>query len=185
MNDALIAAILSAVGGVLITAIVAAIKAALNSRAVINESLRNLRLEKYPEVWRATSHLSRWPRPRLTDHELQEFHTSLQSWYYEKGGLYLSYSARDRYDEMQQSLEAWLEGGRRPATTPVPADVYDRLLGVCSSLRTALTEDLETRRARSMIRALERTRNHRIQAKKAATFIETLTKKTKELPTAD
>ncbi|MFI6875164.1 hypothetical protein ACIBL6_17180 [Streptomyces sp. NPDC050400] len=185
MNDALIAAILSAVGGVLITAIVAAIKAALTSRATINESLRNLRLEKYPEVWQATSHLSPWPRRSLTDHELQEFHTSLQSWYYEEGGPYLSYSARDRYDEMQQSLEAWLEGGRRPATTPVPDVVYDGLLGVCHSLRTALTEDLETRRARSMIRALKRSRKHRIQARKAATCIDALTKKTRELPTTD
>ncbi|MFC8127424.1 hypothetical protein [Streptomyces sp. NPDC057302] len=185
MNE-MVTAITGAVVGALFAGILAAIKAALVSRAGINESLRSLRLSSYPDIWRETSYISRWPRRELTARELARFHSVLQQWYYQRGGLYLSHSARDRYNEVQKVLETWLQG-RNPdaADASVPPPVYDALVDVGHALRTALTEDLETRRARSLIHALGRARRHRGQARRARSSMATLEKEMRAATRAD
>lgn len=135
MTDVNTAALISAAGGGLIAASLAAVKGFLASRASVNESLRELRLGSYPSVWKTTSAVSRWPRNKLTTGELVAFHKEMRHWYYGTGGLYLSRTARARYGELQQSLEAWLKGADPDASEPIPDDVYEGIMEVSSALR--------------------------------------------------
>jgi hypothetical protein len=105
--------------------------------------------------------------------DLEEFHRWFRSWYYEAGGLHLSENSRARYGEVQELMAAHLrvpEGQAMPAQSsgPLPDDVYGGLMEACSALRTALTEDLESRRQRSVLHSISLAARHRKQRRGAA-----------------
>jgi hypothetical protein len=137
-------------------------------RAKTAEELRAERLEatRYPAVWKLTSALSVWPRQEPTYGELAELHRSLRQWYYDGGGIYLSERSRARYGDVQELIAAHVAVGGDPRA-PLAPRVYDGLMKTCSALRTALAEDLETRRQRSFWWTLARIRWHRQKAKEA------------------
>ena len=167
-----VAGIAAIVGG----ASVALVQGFVASRGKENEELRNWRLKVYPAVWRLTSIVPRWPQADPTYHDLWELHLALRKWYFESGGLYLSENARARYGEMQELLDAYLAGRDRDDETPVPhrafgaasADSpYNALMDTASAFRTALTEDLSTRRTKSLLWAIVFWRRHRKEHDKA------------------
>jgi hypothetical protein len=172
ITTAVIAGIAAIVGG----ASVALVQGFIASRGKENEELRNWRLKVYPAVWRLTSTVPRWPQADPTYHDLWDVHLALRKWYYESGGLYLSENARARYGEMQELLDAYLDGRDRADETPVPhrafgaakADSpYKALMDTGSAFRTALTEDLSTRRTRSVLWAIVIWRQHRKEQREA------------------
>jgi hypothetical protein len=135
--------------------------------------MRQLRLHSYPLLWQLTSSFSRWPRMTNTYADLEEFHRWFRSWYYEVGGLHLSENSRARYGEAQELMAAHLgapEGQAMPVQPlrPIPDDVYGGLLEACSALRTGLTEDLESRRQRSVLYNISLAAQHRKQKQNAA-----------------
>ncbi len=163
MSVALISAVVALVSGL----ITAAVTGWLAGRAKVAEELRELRLTVYPPVWKRTSVFSRWPRTDVTYDGVQRFHVDLRKWYFELGGLYLSENARDRYGDLQELVEAHLDYHSDPEGDELPTPVYDDLMETSSAFRTALTEDLESRRQSSLWWTLSRARLHRSQHRDA------------------
>jgi hypothetical protein len=177
MSGALLTPIVTAVLGILVATIVALVNGALSSRASESEGLRTHRLEAYPEVWKLTAAVSRWPRTDISYRDLWALHKSLRTWYFDTGGLFLSENSRSRYGEMQELIDAWVAGRpEKDATTVAHSattdrgareSAYEALMLTCSAFRTALTEDLATRRSRSLLWAAilwKRHRDQKIQA---------------------
>lgn len=162
MTTELVSALIGLVVGVVGTYV----KTLLANRAAVGEELRGARLAPYEELWKDTQLLSRWPRWPLTAGELRGLHERLRAWYYETGGLYLSTNARVRYGEVQQLIAAVLRDATDDAAGVADRD-YDDLMDTCSALRTAITEDLESRRQRSFWTELRRRREHDAQARAA------------------
>jgi hypothetical protein len=134
----------------------AVLGAALTSRAKIDEGLRASRLKVYPQLWEHTATASRWPRNSVDVTQLSEFHKALRHWYYTSGGLFLSERARKLYGNLQE-LNDWMLQSRENEGTPlITKDEYDDLRDFCSSLRTALTLDLQTRKTRPILSIWQR-----------------------------
>ncbi len=156
-------------------AITATINGWLGGREKVVEGLRTLRLHVYPSVWRRTSVLSRWPHTNVSYAGLERLHLDLRTWYYNVGGLYLSENARARYGDLQELLAAHLRSVQgQPAAAISPA-TYADLSQVASVFRSALTEDLDSRRQRSILLTLRRSRSHRRQARDARTRLRAAT----------
>jgi hypothetical protein len=133
----------------------------INARAGIDENLRTQRLENYPDLWASTAAVSRWPRSTVHRWNLEDLHRTLRSWYYGKGGLFLSEQARARYGDLQELIAAMVTANDHGAAIDVLApDAYADLMETASALRTALTEDLDTRRRRSALEKFRRARWH-------------------------
>jgi hypothetical protein len=144
--------------GAAATALLAILNSYLTSRTQVAEEVRQARIACYPQLWRLTSLVSVWPRSDPTLEDLHGLHRALRRWYYEVGGLYLSENARDRYGEVQELLAGVVAHLRswQPETTAgrLPGTTYKDLQDTCSALRSALTEDLETRAQRSVLRSI-------------------------------
>jgi hypothetical protein len=149
------------IGGVLVIA-AAYVQIALASRAKAGEELRERRLDAYPVIWQETAVISSCPRVKVRGSELKDLHLRCRRWYYTKGGLFLSECSRDRYGDMQQLLSARI-AKTEDLSDYVPLDAYTDLEKTCSAFRTALTQDLATRRQRSLVWLLSNSRWHRRQ----------------------
>jgi hypothetical protein len=140
---------------VLLTAVVGSlITGAVNARAQAGEDLRTVRLESYPIIWRLTGLLPAWPPATITLGQLWHLQLALMKWYFQTGGYHLSENARARYGELQEHLNTLLPGEPPDPSVELDAVTYQQVRKSCSSLRTALTEDLESRRARSLLSAV-------------------------------
>ena len=166
MAPELMLTIVTALVGLLTAGILALINSWIGTRAGLDENLREQRLRHYPALWGATAGVSRWPRAELTREDLQELHRALRAWYYSDGGLFLSESARARYGDVQELIQALLERDGPPTDVLGPT-AYSDLMEVASALRTALTEDLDTRRRKSAREDRRRARWHRQAAREA------------------
>jgi hypothetical protein len=164
MSSPLLLALIAIAGSVL----GALINGTLATRAKVNEEMRKLRLDSYPRLWELTSRFSRWPRTANTYGELKGLHGQVREWYYKTGGLHLSDNSRDRYGEVQELVAAHLGASESRADEHLHAHVYQGLLDACSALRTALTEDLESRRQRSVLYRLKLAHRHLRQRREAA-----------------
>lgn len=155
-------AVVTAVLGAVSASIAALLAAAVKARQDVDEGLRATRLDVYPALWLDTGFAPRWPRAEVTYAGLATLHTTFRTWYYSTGGLYLSEDARARYGDVQELIAAMLTADAdRPADRWITGDAYDDLQETLSDLRTALTQDLETRRKRSSIESLRRQRWHK------------------------
>lgn len=163
-------AVISGVLGLLTAGVLALFNSSISARAGIDENLRAERLDVYPTLWSASAAVSRWPRAEVTRGTLVELHRTLRSWYYARGGLFLSESARARYGDVQELIAALLTHDADPADVLAPAG-YTDLMETASALRTALTEDLDTRRRKSLRETLRRYRWHTTAAQQARTRI--------------
>jgi hypothetical protein len=131
----------------------------LANRSRVSEGLRDQRLKAYPDVWERTGRFARWPRNTVTYAALDEFHRELRNWYFHVGGLYMSENARRRYGQMQELVGAHCAVEESHASLPPGA--YADVMEACSEFRTALTEDLESRRQGSLVYSLQKSREHR------------------------
>lgn len=138
----------------------------ITSRAGVDEELRAKRLEIYPPLWLATSKVSRWPRQELSRKSLVQLHRDLRTWYYSTGGMFLSTRARDRYGDVQELIKSLLEHEGEP-TAILAEERYVDLMNAASSLRTGLTEDLDTRRRTTLVERARRLLWHRRAGRKA------------------
>ncbi|MGW3408243.1 hypothetical protein [Streptomyces sp. NPDC000888] len=152
--------------GVASAVVAATVNGALATRSKTGEDVRAGRLEAYPAVWELTRHVSRWPKRELTRRAALQWHLAMREWYYTAprcGGMYLSENGRARYGDVQELLALYLSAADA-GEEAFPSDVYEALSDACSAFRTALTEDLQSRRARSLIWVLSRARLHRRHA---------------------
>jgi len=121
---------------------------ALGSRADLELDLRQKRDALYRSLWPKTQVLSLTPiNKELTYADVSQLSITLKDWYFtECGGLYLSVRAQRAYREAQEALTeaAGKDAGEHVWREP-RGDDYERLRLALSSLRTALTEDLQSR----------------------------------------
>lgn len=141
--------ILSGAIGLVVGAGGATVKYALAQRARVHEDLWGRRLDPYREVWALTSQFSRWPRQSPTLGDVQDLHERFRRWYYGDGGILMSARARRRYEFVQKGFAALC--GRGAAPEKVKPGDYDGMMEIMSRFRTALTDDLESRRKRSLV----------------------------------
>jgi hypothetical protein len=161
-----------AVVGVIGTVLGSVIAGALATRAKVNDDMRQLRLGAYPSLWDLTSCFSKWPPTPMSYARLREFLDSFRAWYYQGGGLYLSENGQERYGEVHELLVACFgasEGEAVPAAPPgaIPEATYRAVREAVSTLRRALTEDLESRRQRSLVMRIAMAIEHRNQSRTA------------------
>lgn len=111
----------------------------------IDIDLRTKRIGVYEELWKSTAILPKWPRATdVTYEQLLLFSESLRTWYFQKGGMYLSLSThKSAYGPLQDALADVL---RTRKSGPVSDDDYEQIRICCSTLRTALAGDIESRR---------------------------------------
>ena len=188
MDSQTLTAIISAAGGLAVATAGAIVKGALAQRAGLDEELRGTRTKLYPAAWRNTAAISQWPKSELTWGGLRALHKDLRNWYYGEahpgatdpspGGLYLSRNSQKRYADMQGLIDLALPEAAHDHES-VPDEYYEPLRAGCSAFRTALTEDLETRRKRSVWWTIETYRLHQKQAGEAATRTSTVTEQNK------
>jgi hypothetical protein len=177
MDASVLTPVATGVAGIVVASSIALVKGAIASRSKESEELREWRLKAYPDVWKLTSIVPRWPRGDPTYGDLRSVHFAFRDWYYTSGGLYLSEHARARYGDMQELFDAYLERKRPDDETPIlqsssgrfwDHSPYKALMESCSTFRTALTEDLATRRSRSILWAIGFWWRHRQEGRTAA-----------------
>ena len=113
--------------------------------ADIDVDLRVRRIDVYQELWSCTSLLPKWPKASgVTYQQLLAFSQTLRDWYFMKGGMYLSRSTHDKaYSPLQDALAEVLKSNSSGA---ISDEHYERIRSACSTLRTALAGDIESRR---------------------------------------
>jgi hypothetical protein len=111
----------------------------------IDLDLRSRRIDAYAELWQATGLLPAWPQASdVTYADLLRFSHTLRTWYYEKGGIFLSRSTHaNAYGPLQGAIAELLRSGK---TGVLASADYDAIRILCSTLRTALANDIESRR---------------------------------------
>jgi hypothetical protein len=117
--------------------------------AKYDESLRNLRMAAYGELWALTSDLAAFAPDRTpTRSKLTALSEKLTAWYFETGGLYLSEETRDACVALQRALLAVTSSDRwaSPRGGKVDVNTFDHLREIASRLRTRMTYDVGTRR---------------------------------------
>lgn len=124
------------------------------SKAVKNSNQENIsidttllitRNEVYKKLWKITDYLPKWPRSnKVTYEQLTEFSTKLKEWYFDEGGMYLSLSpnAGIQYAALQESLTKLIEDNK---SGKMSIEDYESIMGKCSKLRTAMTQDIKSR----------------------------------------
>jgi hypothetical protein len=164
MEIAVVTAVVALVTGL----VSAAVSGWLATRAKVSEDLRDLRRTVYPPVWKATSLVSRHPETTASYADLMRLHLDLRRWYYGLGGIALSKNARDRYMELQTLIGTHLARDAGEGETALHPDTYDSVRELASAFRTGMTDDLESRRQRSLVWSFGRWRDHRGMKRKAA-----------------
>jgi hypothetical protein len=157
--DAWTVVLITSASGLVSGVVGAGVNTWLANRSKVSEGLRDQRLKAYPDVWERTGRFARWPRNTVTYATLDEFHRELRTWYFHVGGLYMSENARRRYGQMQELVAAHCAVEESHAS--LPPDAYADVMEACSEFRTALTEDLESRRQGSLVYSLQKAREHR------------------------
>jgi len=111
----------------------------------IDLDLRKRRIDAYSQLWKSTGLLPQWPRTEgVTYEHLYEFSGLLRQWYYEVGGIYLSRTSHKvGFVPLQECLGQLRRQGR---TVPLADADYESIRKLCSGLRTALANDIESRR---------------------------------------
>jgi hypothetical protein len=111
----------------------------------IDIDLRTKRIGVYEELWKSTAILPKWPKATgVTYEQLLLFSESLRTWYFQKGGMYLSLSThKNAYSPLQDAVADVL---RTRKSGPVSDEDYEKIRSCCSTLRTALASDIESRR---------------------------------------
>jgi hypothetical protein len=171
MPSQIILLIVTSVLGLLTAGILALVNNWITARSGIDENLRNQRLKLYPALWASTSLVSWWPPGDPTRASLSDLRNSMRLWYYGEGGMFLSTRGKARYNEFQELIAALLAHSGHSDDRPTNQSYID-LRDTASALRTALTEDLDTRRRKSMLERGRRTIWHHRAARSAKKRIE-------------
>lgn len=150
MDGQVLAAVLGALGGLLSGAVAAwaTLRAKKIDRVLEQAKLwvgsyetkvLEQRLIEYRKLWKLTARSSLRVVDQLTPTAADAFAVELTRWYYEDGGMFLSEASRDRFFDARSALEL-------PLRTASPAKWHATVVDSFSVLRSALTEDVNSRR---------------------------------------
>jgi hypothetical protein len=111
----------------------------------IDLDLRERRKNAYGEIWGKMKLLPKWPRAVGVRYEdLSKLRETFRDWYFDGGGMYLSTHARDAFGQVQDAIEE-VVGEKKSG--PIKPEEYEAVRAKCSAFRTAITDDLLSRRA--------------------------------------
>lgn len=148
MDEKTIIGIAGALLGAVTTYLVAVLKLRRELEYKYDTDLRDKRIPQYLELWKLLEGLAKYARPKqLTHDDLHQLTASLRQWYFEKGGLFLSESSRDAYFALQEAIKESLNAKDQLGGTTMDETIYENLRKHGSTLRTALTHDVGTRKA--------------------------------------
>ena len=106
--------------------------------------LRKSRIDTYRELWSALQPLAYYgPRPALHEVGLRDLSRAMQSWYFRRGGLFMSGQTRTAYFRLHALLE---EAASTAAHGRIDTRVAEAVKGQASRLRDAMADDVATRR---------------------------------------
>lgn len=107
--------------------------------------LRKSRIDTYRELWSSLQPLAYWgPRSPLHEVGLRDLSRAMQSWYFGRGGLFMSAQTRTAYFRLHALLEESAKHGSDDGR--IDARVAEAVKGQASKLRDAMTSDVATRR---------------------------------------
>jgi hypothetical protein len=145
--------ILSAVAVAAVTALITFLatrwKVGKDFEIEINRAVRSDRIEVYRKLWTISEPLAFYAKERdITYAEAQNVAFALRRWYYRDGGMFLSEDSRERYFGLQKALQAVYKNQRAQSAIwkPLEPQEFFSVQRHSSELRTALAEDLGTRR---------------------------------------
>jgi len=113
-----------------------------------DSDLRQKRIDVYADLWRRLEPLAKYgSTSTLSGSDADALAESLRAWYFQKGGLFLSTTARTDYFALQEAIarlaEAW--GWKSPDRLEMTPAAWEYLRISGSRLRTSLTRDVGTR----------------------------------------
>lgn len=147
MDEKAIIGVIGVLLGAITTYLVAILKLRRELEYKYDTDLRDKRIPQYLELWKLLEDLAKYARPKqLTFDDLRILTASLRQWYFEKGGLFLSDKSRDAYFALQDKIKAVSDRDKSPQSE-VDETTYEMLRKTGSALRTALTQDVGTRKA--------------------------------------
>ena len=125
-----------------------------------DSDLRQKRIDVYADLWRLLEPLAKYARTSpLSGSDVDALAASLREWYFQKGGLFLSTTARTDYFALQDATarlaEGWGQnaiprlaegwGWKSPDRRELTDAAWEQLRISGSRLRTSLTRDVGTR----------------------------------------
>lgn len=147
MDEKVFVGVVSALLGALATYVFAVLKLRKELEYKYDTDLRDKRIPQYLALWMLLEVLAKYARPRqLTFEDLRQLSVSLREWYFQQGGLFLSDKSRDDYFALQDGITDVLAGDFSPKAE-VDEAIYETLRAKGSTLRTAMTQDVGTRKA--------------------------------------
>lgn len=152
----IVAAVLALFGTVVTVGVTAYVTAAKVRRDLESEydiSLRTERLAAYQELWRSLQPLAKYARPVPVTYRLAgSLIGELRAWYFQNGGIFLSYGARDAYFALMDELRELLAGAPSDPSVELDFVAFQTLRELGSNLRTTMVEDVQTRRSSALAR---------------------------------
>ena len=138
---------------VAVTAYVTAAKVCRDLESAYDISLRTDRLATYRELWAALQPLAKYARPGpVTYRVLGSLIDELRRWYFHTGGIFLSSGARAAYFALMDELREVLAKAPNDPSRELDFAAFQMLRELGSDLRTAMVEDVQTRRGSALAR---------------------------------
>jgi len=149
--SAALAVALVGLGGTILTAVVTALATSAKVRSDLEAeydiALRSERLAAYRELWTTLEPLAKYFQAEpLTYRRVEQLGVALRAWYFHTGGLFLTERSRDRYFDLLDGLRDELALRRGEPEQELEVDRFSELRERGSALRTALVEEVRTRR---------------------------------------
>jgi hypothetical protein len=150
-------AVIALLGTLVTVAVTAYVTAARVRRDLESEydiSLRTDRLNAYRELWRSLQPLAKYARPApVTYRVIGGLIGELRIWYFQTGGIFLSYGARDAYFALMDELRELVVRAPSDPSFELDFEAFQRLRELGSDLRTAMVDDVQTRRSSALARS--------------------------------
>jgi hypothetical protein len=124
-------------------------KLRLDLAAEYDKTLQESRLAAYKELWSVLEPLARFGRDRPITHTvLRGISDKTRHWYFQTGGIYLTQRSRGPYFAWKEAMQPVLDDvdASRSPEAPISDSRLVRIIATGSTLRTALSDDIGTKR---------------------------------------
>ena len=124
-------------------------KIRLDLAAEYDKKLQESRLETYKELWAMLEQLARYGRDELVTYAvIRSISDKTRSWYFQKGGIYLTKRSRKPYFKWKKVMQPVLDAcdlAKQP-NVEINPEQLKLIVAAGHTLRTALSDDIGTKR---------------------------------------
>jgi hypothetical protein len=123
-------------------------KIRLDLAAEYDKKLQESRLEAYKLLWAMLEPMAKYGREPVTHAVILSISDKTRTWYFQTGGIYLTERTRKPYFTWKALIERLLEdsGFADQPQASIPPLHLQPILAAASALRTALSDDIGTKR---------------------------------------